>query len=184
MNEPNDTNDTRPESDAGPAGAADVHLRASAVDPLDAVLSERDDLRDRLLRSQAEMENYRKRLQREREEERRYSESGLIRDLLPVLDNLQRAVVAAEQGGTVEDLRQGVSMVLQQAREMLSKHRVQPIAALGQPFDPNHHEALTQMPSADIPPMTVLQEVETGYMLHDRVLRPTKVIVSSVPPAT
>lgn len=171
---------------SNPAGESDLsptETPAPEVDPLTAALAERDESRDRLLRAHAELENYRKRVQREREEDRRYAAAPLARDLFPILDNLQRAVTAAEQGGTIDDLRQGVAMVLQQAREILTKHHVQTIAALGQPFDPNLHEALTQIPSAEHPPLTVLQEAETGYTLHDRVLRPAKVIVSA-PQAT
>jgi molecular chaperone GrpE len=153
----------------------------SGADPLAAALAERDECRDKLLRAYAELENFRKRVQREREEDRRYAAAPLARDLFPILDNLRRAVEAAEKGGTIDDLRQGVAMVLQQAQEVLAKHHVQAIAAVGQPFDPNLHEALTQVPSAEHPPMTVVQEAERGYLLHDRVLRPAKVIVSAQP---
>ncbi len=177
-----------PELNPGPEDTAVPPTEAAAaespvVDPLAVALAERDDFRDKLLRMHAELENYRKRAQRERDEERRYAAGPLARDLLPVLDNLQRAVTAAGQGGTIDDLRQGVEMVLQQAREVLAKNQIEIIPAVGQPLDPNRHEAITQMPSADHPPLTVLQEVETGYTLHDRVLRPTKVIVSSGPPS-
>jgi molecular chaperone GrpE len=147
-------------------------------DPLAVAIAEQDALKDKLLRAHAELENYRKRVQREREEDRRYAAAPFARDLLPVLDNLQRAVDAADKGGTVEDLRQGVRMVLQQANELLGRFQVRPIEAAGKPLDPNYHEAITQMPS-DQPPMTVLQEVERGYTLHDRVLRPSKVIVAA-----
>jgi molecular chaperone GrpE len=180
MSEPDVTPTSDGEATIPLSEAASV---GQAADPLTAAIAERDDLRNKLLRSHAELENYRKRAQRERDEERRYAAAPLARDLLPVLDNLQRAVLAAGQGGTVEDLKRGVDMVVQQAREVLAKHQIQPIAAVGQPLDPNRHEAITQMPSADHPPLTVLQEVETGYTLHDRVLRPTKVIVASAPPS-
>jgi molecular chaperone GrpE len=173
MAEPESPNETIP------LHAAENPQTAAAPDPLATALAERDDFRDRLLRTHAEFDNLRKRMQRERDDERRYAVGPMARDLLPVLDNLQRAVAAAEKGGTLDDLRQGVAMVVQQAREVLAKHQIQPITAVGEPFDPHRHEALTQMPSAEHPPMTVLQEVETGYLLHDRVLRPTKVIVSA-----
>jgi molecular chaperone GrpE len=159
-------------------GAAEM---AGARDPLTTALAERDDYRDKLLRAHAELDNYRKRVQRERDEDRRYAAAPLARDLLPVLDNLQRAVQAAEKGGSIDDLKRGVGMVVQQAREVLAKNHIAVISAVGQPLDPNRHEAITQMPSQDHPPLTVLQEVESGYTLHDRVLRPTKVIVSSAP---
>ena len=168
------------EADTAPT-AVDA-IESAEADPLTAAFAERDECRDKLLRAHAELDNFRKRVQREREEERRYAIGSLAGDLLPVLDNLQRAVAAAEKGGTVDDLRQGVEMVLGQALETLAKHHVTPIAAAGEPFDPNHHEALTQVPSPDHPPLTILEEVEAGYKIHDRVLRPSKVIVSSAPP--
>ncbi|MEZ6065875.1 MAG: nucleotide exchange factor GrpE [Planctomycetaceae bacterium] len=151
----------------------------SPADPLAQAIADRDQFRDQLLRSHAELDNFRKRSTRERDEERRYAQLSFVRELLPVLDNLHRAIDAASKGGTIDDLRQGVEMVANQAREMLVRFQVEPIPALGEAFDPNIHEALTQIPSADHPPMTVLQEVEPGYKLHDRVIRPAKVIVSS-----
>ncbi len=163
------------------AARPDADSSASADDPLAAALAKQEELQDKLLRAHADLDNYRKRTQREREEERRYAVLSIARDLLPILDNLQRAVDAASQGGTVDDLRQGVEMVLTQARELLAKYQVHPIQAQGEPFDPNQHEAMTQVPSEEHPPMTVLQEVEPGYKLHDRVVRPSKVIVSTTP---
>jgi molecular chaperone GrpE len=171
-----------PTTDDGASTSEGAVEMAAESDELAMAIAERDDLRDKLLRAHAELENYRKRVQREREEDRRYAAGPLARDLLPVFDNLQRAIAAAGKGGSVEDLRQGVEMVVQQAREVLAKHDIQAIAAAGEPLDPNRHEAITQIPSAEHPPLTVLQEVETGFMLHDRVLRPTKVIVASAPP--
>jgi molecular chaperone GrpE len=106
----------------------------------------------------------------------------LARELLPVLDNLKRALAAAETSKNVEDLLQGVSMVAKQLEDMLTRHSLEAIESMGKPFDPNLHEALGQVPSADHPPMTVIQELERGYTLHDRVVRPTKVIVSTGPP--
>lgn len=176
-----------PASDSPPSNPEETQqasadeAAASGTDPLAAALAERDECRDKLLRAYAELENFRKRVQREREEDRRYAAAPLARDLFPILDNLRRAVEAAEKGGSIDDLRQGVAMVLQQAQEVLAKHHVLPIEAVGQPFDPNLHEALTQIPSEEHPPMTVVQEAERGYLLHDRVLRPAKVIVSAQP---
>ena len=152
---------------------------------LQQTISERDANLERWQRSLADFDNFRKRIQREQEQERQYRSLGVVRDLLPALDNLQRALQAAK--GTrdldhLDQLLQGVQMVAQQFTDALGRHSVLPIQAEGQPFDPNLHEAIQQMPSADHPPMTVLQEVERGYMLHDRVVRPTKVIVSTSPP--
>lgn len=151
-------------------------------DPLEVAMTERDENHDRWLRSQAELENFRRRAQKEAEEMRRYQTLPLIRDLLPGMDNLERAVSAAENSSNVEELLQGVRMVVQQFENTLGNHSLKPIEAIGQPFDPNLHEAIQQLPSADHPPMTVIQELERGYTLYDRVVRPSKVIVSSAPP--
>lgn len=138
-------------------------------------------LRDRSLRLQAELENFRKRIHKEMEEHRKYQGLALVRDLLPGLDNLQRALQAAEKSHSVEELVQGVRLVLRQFEDALKAHGVCPIDAVGQPFDPNHHAALAQAPSSEHPPMTVLEELQRGYRLHDRVVRPSQVVVSIGP---
>ena len=150
---------------------------------LAATRGERDENNDRFLRAQAELENYKRRTQRELAEERRYAALPIVRDLLPVIDNFQRALDAARNSEQASDLVEGLDMVIRQLGETLSRHGMTPIAALGEPFDPNLHEAVQQMPSEDHPPMTVLQELERGYTLHDRVVRPSKVIVSTAPAA-
>lgn len=164
---------TGEESAAGPP---------SLESQLATLQTERDELNGQLLRALAELENFRKRTNREREEERRYAALPLIRDVLPAIDNLKRGLDAgreSESGGNA--VLQGVQMVLKQFEEILGRHGVQPIPALGEPFDPNFHEALQQVPTADYPPLTVIRELEQGYKLHDRVIRPSKVIVSSAP---
>ncbi len=148
---------------------------------LSAVEAERDDFRERWLRSQAELENFRKRSQKELEQERQYRSLPVVRDVLPGLDNLQRALQVAKTSKDVDQLLQGVQMVATQLQEALTRHAVVPIEAVGQPFDPNLHEAIQQAPSKDHPAMTVLHEVERGYQMYDRVVRPTKVIVSVAP---
>lgn len=152
---------------------------ASLREQLEAARAERDENRNLALRTQAELENYRKRVSREREEDLRYRALPLAKDLLPPLDNLRRAVEAANKSGNAEELIRGVEMVLRQFDEALARHDVRPITAEGEKFDPNRHDALTQVPTPDKEPMTVLQEVERGYTLHDRVLRPSKVIVAA-----
>jgi molecular chaperone GrpE len=153
----------------------------SLQDQLDAARGERDANYDRFLRAQAELENYRKRVSREAEENSRYEWLPVARELLPALDNLRRAIAAGETTNNTEELLRGVQMVAAQIEEALARHSIVPIEAVGQPFDPNMHEAVQQIPSAEHPPMTVLQDVERGYKLHDRVVRPTKVIVSAAP---
>jgi molecular chaperone GrpE len=172
--------------DDSPDGAADVEpvRELSFKEQLEAAAAERDANRDSWLRAQAELENYRRRVQREIEEMRQYQSLPLARDLLPALDNLHRALQAAEKSKNVSDLVEGVRMVTKQIDDALGKHGIKPIDAAGKPFDPNLHQAIQQIPSAEHPPMTVLNEVERGYVLGDRVVRPSVVIVSQTPPST
>jgi len=177
------------------AAAADAAAAAAEHDPAAAAAAAQsvetallqaklDDLQSRLVRTLADMENIRRRAQRELEDSRRFESLRLLRDLLPALDGLNRAIGTGEQTADPQALLSGIRMVAQQFRDILRGHSAEPIDALGQPFDPNLHEALTQVPSADHPPMTVIQVVEMGYRLHDRVVRPARVIVSSAPPAS
>jgi molecular chaperone GrpE len=169
--------------DAGsPEDRPSSAVEASLREQLEAAISDRDAHHDRWLRTQAEFENYRKRSQKESEQVRRYQALPLLRDLLPVLDNLHRALAAAESAQKVDDLAQGVRMVARQLEDLLGKWSAAPIEAVGRPFDPNLHEAIQQMPSTEHPPMAVVDEVERGWVLHDRVVRPSKVVVSSGPP--
>lgn len=144
---------------------------------------ELDEQRDRALRAQAELENVRKRMLREADQLRQYAVGPLVSDLLPLMDNLSRAIAAGESTGNIEELLQGLQMVSQSFEETLRRYGVEKIPAVGETFDPNRHEALQQVPSPDHDPMQIVQEVETGWQLHDRVIRPSKVIVSSGPPA-
>ncbi|MBN2291370.1 MAG: nucleotide exchange factor GrpE [Pirellulales bacterium] len=150
----------------------------------DELLTIRDELeesKDRVLRLAAELENYRKRVARQREEEQRYANLQLIRDLLPVLDNMQRAIEAAEKSENDGGLLQGFQMVVQLLRDVLKQYHCEEIEALKQPFDPHLHEAVTQQISDEHPANTVLAVVQTGYRLYDRVVRPSQVIVSKPP---
>lgn len=144
--------------------------------------SELEQAKDRALRSLAELDNYRKRADRTIEEERRYALMPLIRDLLPVLDDLRRAIDSSQTTTDPAALREGVELVARKFEGVLAKHHCKPIDALHQPFDPNYHEAILQQPSGEFPPNTVLQVVRTGFTLHDRVVRPSQVIVSTAPP--
>lgn len=145
------------------------------------VEQERDRYLEMLQRTQADFENYRKRMQREIESQRRYAVLPLARDVLAVLDNMQRAVAAAEQTNDAQTLIQGVTMVARQLDEVLERHGIHPIEALGQVLDPNLHEAVGARPSEEHPPHAVVEELERGYQLHDRVVRPSKVIVAQAP---
>ena len=139
---------------------------------------------DRALRIHAEMQNLRDRTSREVAEERRYAALPIIRDLLPVVDNIDRALEAAEKADEAENLLAGFRLVRQQLVTILDQHHCVPIEAEGKPFDPNYHAAILHQPSADEPAGTITMVTQTGYKLHDRVVRPSQVIVSSGPPAS
>ncbi|MBT6157470.1 MAG: nucleotide exchange factor GrpE [Planctomycetaceae bacterium] len=162
--------------------SAEAPVELTLEEQLAACRNESQEHYDQMLRARAELENVRKRAQKEQQEIRQFQSMSMIRDLLPTLDNLGRAIEAAGSSDSVDGLLQGVEMVRKQLADALARYSVKPIESVGKPFDPNLHEAVQQLPSADYPAMTVLQEVERGYTLHDRVVRPSKVIVSSEPP--
>jgi len=151
----------------------------TAESEVEKLRAELEDATDRLLRAQAELDNYRKRARRELEESLRYAAMPLVRDLLPVIDNLGRALAAAEKSGEKSVLIDGVKIVAQTFESVLARHDCKKIDAFSQPFDPAFHEAILQQPSAEHPPQTVLLVAQDGYTLHDRVIRPAQVIVST-----
>lgn len=158
----------------------DAEAMAGTSQPVD-VGSELALARDKFLRAQAELDNYRKRARRELEDERKYALMPLLRDLLPVVDNIQRAIDAAEKSSESGSLLEGFKLVSQQLAVALAKHHCVPIAALGEPFDPHRHDAILEQPSPDHPPGTVIMVTQPGYILHDRVVRPAQVIVAKAP---
>jgi len=132
---------------------------------------------DRFLRERAELENFKKRMQREKAEALRFASEPLIRELLPVVDNLERAI---EHGaGDGKSVLEGVRLVLKSFHDVLDRHGVKPIEAIGEPFDPSRHEAMAQVESTEHEPNRVVEQLHRGYLLHDRLLRPALVTVSS-----
>ena len=132
----------------------------------------------------ADYENARKRLARDAEVQKKYATEALVRDLLTALDNLDRALAAAKQAGESGPLVAGVSATASQFLDVLRRHGITRIeVGPGSPFDPNKHEAVMQQPTNDYEPGQVVQVVQQGFMLHDRVLRPAVVVVASEPPA-
>ncbi len=131
---------------------------------------------DRFLRERAELENFKKRMQREKAEALRFASEPLIRELLPVVDNLERAL--EHDSGDGQSVRDGVRLVLKSLLELLDRHGVKRIDAVGEPFDPSRHEAMAQVPSAEHEPNQVIAQHHSGYLLHDRLLRPALVTVS------
>jgi molecular chaperone GrpE len=152
---------------------------------LQAKLTEAEQQREQYLdlaqRTRAEFENYQKRMARDQATERRYAQAPLAADLLAPIDNLDRATVAAQQAGEKGPLVQGVTMVQSQLLDILRRHGITRMDVQGKPFDANLHEAVMQQPTVEYPPHTVMQVLEPGYMIHERVLRPARVIVSAQP---
>ena len=139
---------------------------------------ERDDLKQRLIRNAADMENFRKRKERERDELRKYGADKLIMDLLPAIDNLERALEHAERAGEESSIADGVRMTHRQLVASLDKHGVRGFDSVGQPFDPQRHEAIQQVETTEHDTGTVVQEFQKGYFLHDRLLRPAMAVVA------
>jgi molecular chaperone GrpE len=159
---------------------------ADAADPLKvleeklaAAQAEVVENHDRMLRMAAELDNFKKRSARELEDLKKYATENLIRQLLSVVDNLERAIASAssdnKNGQSVVD---GVALTLTEILKILERHHVNPIQALGETFDPAFHQAMCQEECADQPPNTIVQEFQKGYMIHDRLLRPTMAVVS------
>ena len=139
---------------------------------------ELSETQERVLRTAADAENFKKRLQREKEEQTRYANESLMRELLPVIDNLERALEHSEAGADQGGLLEGLNMTLKGFLDTLTRFGCTPVEAAGKPFDPNFHEAVSQEESADHEPNTVLRELQKGYMLKERLLRPAMVLVS------
>src|SRR5688500_14152121 len=144
-------------------------------DPLEEVRRERDALQDRLLRTAAEFDNYRKRMDRERRDLAEYTAGEVIKELLPIIDNLERALQATAQD---DPLRKGVELTHRQMLELLRRRGVIPIETLGADFDPNFHEAVTHEESAQHREGEVMEELQRGYKVGDRLLRPAMVKVA------
>ena len=136
---------------------------------------------DRYLRLAAEFENYKRLAQRDQRESARFANENLLKDLLPIIDNLERAVSFAKDGHNQGGLIKGVELTLKQFNETLEKYSVKRITSIGERFDPSRHEAVARVDSRNAPEATVLQEHQPGYLLHERILRPSMVTVAAAP---
>lgn len=146
---------------------------------LATVENELRDTYDRLLRVSAESENFKKRITRETEDFKKYANESLIAALLPIVDNLERAINAFRENHSDQAaLLEGVSLTHAEILKVLEKFSVTSIDAVGLPFDPNFHEAVMQQPSQGHPENTVVRELQKGYMMHNRLIRPSMVVVS------
>ncbi|MGN6488637.1 MAG: nucleotide exchange factor GrpE [Devosia sp.] len=188
----NDQNTTPEDSKPMPETATDkpeaageaAPAEAAAPDPVETLQAENAELRDRLLRAAAEMENLRKRTEREIGDTRSYAIAAFARDMLTATDSLSRAltVLPAEAresaDGTTRGLIEGIEMTEREMQRLLAKHGVKPIEADGQKFDPHKHQAMFEVPDPTRPEGTVVQVVQAGYAIGDRVLRPAMVGVA------
>lgn len=162
-----------------PVGETDA---AEAADPRDETIAsltaERDALKDQLLRVMAEAQNVQKRLRSQMEEDRKFAAAPFVERLLPVLDSFERSLAAAEKGSSFESLLEGVKAVDRQLRQVLESVQVKRVEAVGRPYDPEIHEALATYETDEHPDDTVTDEIEAGYTMHGRVVRPAKVRVA------
>jgi len=170
------------EASASPGSAPDAADRIRALEEgLEAAREEARQSHERWLRERADLENLKKRAARERSETARFANEAMLKDLLPVVDNLERAVEHARSGGNGQPLVDGVALVLKALLDVLERHGVTRIQAKGTPFDPAHHEAMAQVETAEHEPNVVVAEHQPGYRLHERLLRPALVSVAKAP---
>jgi len=167
-----------PPNDSGPAEshvASDPELLGRL---LETALKERDEYRDQFMRALADLQNYRRRAAKESEETRKYATTELVRQLLPVLDNFERSLAYLASGASPESVLEGLRAVDRQLRAVLESVRLEKIEPTGQPFDPEHHEAVALETSSEHPEGTVLEVLEPGYRMGERVIRPARVKVT------
>jgi molecular chaperone GrpE len=136
---------------------------------------------EKLLRTAADLENYKKRAQKEKEEIQKYGSERLLKDLLPVLDNFDRALEHASSASDFDSFKKGVELIRKQFEDVLARHGVKAFSAKGEAFDPTRHEAMSSAETTDMPPNHVFSEVLRGFMLNDRLVRPALVVVSRAP---
>jgi len=171
--------ESRGAEDEGRLNDADDDI-AQIKDALNAARQETADAHDRLLRATADFENFKKRTQRQVEDQRKFANESLLRELLSVVDNLERAISASNENPSqdVSCMIQGVQMTLNEILKIFQRYNVTPLEAQGKPFDPAYHEAVMQAETDEHPENTVINEFQKGYLLHDRLLRPAMVVVS------
>lgn len=167
--------------EAAEAGWSPDDATRSLLEQIGGLVAERDELRDQLMRSLADFQNFRKRMDTEKQMLRAYATQKLVDELLPVVDNLERAFAAITPETTVEQLQSGVDGVYRQLLQALATQNVRKIATVGEAFDPEYHEALVTEASEEHPAGTVLEELQPGYRMGDRTIRPARVKVSKAP---
>jgi len=171
-------------ADAAPAPAAEaISISRGEYEALRKKESEAAEAQDRCARVQADFENTRRRLERDKQEFLKFANEGLLAELVPFVDDFQRAFAAADTTQDFQVLHKGVEMILNHLLQLLKQHGVTPLEAMGKKFDPQYHEALLQVETAEHPEDTVIEELQKGYMANNRVLRTAKVKVAKAPDA-
>lgn len=204
MSDQDKNNETPEEAAAAADAAADMaaeqqeHAAEAGADEEDEVVVEIEepadpeaeiaDLKDKLLRTLAEMENLRRRSQKDREDALKYASANFARDMLSVADNLRRAIESIPEDGDPDGAAlvgfiEGIALTEKDLLSALERHKIKKIEPMGEKFDPQFHEALFEIPTNDAPSGTVMQVIETGYVIHDRLLRPAKVGIAKAGPA-
>jgi molecular chaperone GrpE len=187
------TPETDQHADAPEAAAEATSETAPAPEPpptaeerVVVLEAEKAELRDRMLRIAADFDNWKKRSRKELTDTEARSKEQVLRDLLEVVDNLERANASWGEGKESDPraIRDGVDLVLRQFRSKLERYQVRPVDSKGAPFDPRFHEAISQAPTADAKPGSILHELQKGYMIGDRLLRPAMVVVAVAPPTS
>ena len=176
---PTETTPTTPAAASEAAAPAPAPAGPTLEEQLAAAKKDAASGQERYLRAVADLENYRKRMLREKDELRQYAAANVVEDIIPVLDNLSLGIAAAKQQTDVKAIVDGVGLVLEQFKSTLGRHGLKEVNPLNQPFDHNLHESIAHQPSATAPAESVLQVVRMGYTLNGRLLRPASVIVSS-----
>lgn len=184
--DPKDPHPSDPTPNGGPSAGERAETAEQTIERLSKALADKgaESARnwDLYVRERADTENFRKRMQREKSDAVRYALEPFVRDLLPVIDNLERAVEHAAAGGNGQPLLEGVRMVLKSALDVLERHGVTRIEATGERFDPARHEAIAQVTDQSGEPNQVVKQFAPGYSLHDRLIRAAQVGVSAKPP--
>jgi molecular chaperone GrpE len=185
MTDPSDQEEAQQQGNGAEDGDADGGGAAAAAPQsleqrVAALQAERDELKDRMLRIAAEFENWKKRSRKDQIEGEARVREAVLKEMLEVVDNLERATSAKLDA---EALQKGVNLVLRLFQNKLERHDVRPFETKGQPFDPRLHEAISQVPSTDVPPGSVANELQKGYRIGDKLLRPAMVAVAAAPAA-
>jgi len=180
-----DTEEPEPSAKKAPVATLpdDEEVGAEAeLSPLEAAEAEKAKLKDQLLRTAADFDNFRKRSRKDVELAERKGKESVLREILPVIDNLERAVAASSEAVDVQAVRDGVNMVLKSFEESASRLGIERVQSVGERFDPNLHDAFQQIETDEHPPGTVVQEYQPGYKMGDKLLRPAMVVVARKPP--